>query len=298
MTARLQINDIPESGLVLIGPDHHDFDSLVSSLLNRNPRAVVEAHRSLAVVLRNTAQRPLVVYILTWELIGADGTASTYQQGCSVIWTLMDGVVLNDTMPAHDLPHIIMPDAARVFSPVVSFYEEGASVSANFIHHSNRHDERGREVIGQAMRSNNLEAIRQYALAHVPQYRHVSVRIDGAFFDDGLFVGINRMGLFETTKAQVKGKHDLLLEIARGVEAKLPWDEVFSHVEALMAEPGDRRQHPLTPQDHYRDYQKLFAKELANIRWLQGDQRAVDYVLQKLARPWVELRRQRFEYVM
>src|SRR5688572_27739739 len=77
MTVRLNVKDIKEHGLEIITPLDPSFDHLAAKYFKGKPSAELEAFRPFSVFIKNRSNKYLVAYVLKWEILRTDGTATT-----------------------------------------------------------------------------------------------------------------------------------------------------------------------------------------------------------------------------
>ncbi len=116
---------------------------------------------------------------------------------------------------------------------------------------------------------------------------NVTVSVDGAFFDDGRFVGPNTSHYFERVKAEVDAKSDLLAKIADADKKPNGADHIFETLQT----GGDQDQFPTyveaTPEAQYEYYSKAYAREILAMKSAYGKDKVVAHVrsLHNLTKP-------------
>ena len=104
---------------------------------------------------------------------------------------------------------------------------------------------------------------------------HLTVTLDGAFFEDGTFVGPDRIGYFDIFKAQVTARHDLMARVVAANKAGQGLAQVASEIETSLPASRNELRAGATPADHYEHYKNLYATEFLNVRKKLGDQGAL-----------------------
>lgn len=72
-SAPMNIRDLHNSGLVLIGSDDAAFESAYLRLAKRSTDAAVDALKPFSVILRNETGKSVVAYSLIWEYVDSSG---------------------------------------------------------------------------------------------------------------------------------------------------------------------------------------------------------------------------------
>jgi len=119
------------------------------------------------------------------------------------------------------------------------------------------------------------------------EYVEIRVSVDGAFFDDGTFVGPDTTHFFSKVQASVDAKRDLLEEMSFAREHGLSLSRVFKNVQEVASSPDVSSFS--TQADHYNYHKKIYAQEVLRIRQTVGDERALAQAVRSLRRPWPKL---------
>jgi len=220
----------------------------------------------------------VVAYALQWCFTKADGTNSYQRETYGDHTALMEGTVFSDKY--EDQSAWIKPNAARFFSMV-------SPNGSSLIRVPVSRDEA--EQIKQGARFSESELLQRYA-SELSKYVNVTVSIDGAFFDDGTFVGDDSTGFFAATNAQVEARHDLLNEMALGL-SKNTKREVFNQVEVVADQPDVTLTSDSTPTDHYNFWKKFYAKNVLAIRNTYGEENGMTAALYPRQKPWRKLQK-------
>ncbi|MDT4954916.1 MAG: hypothetical protein QOJ02_3054 [Acidobacteriota bacterium] len=270
VNTRFNIKDMPEYGLSIIGPSDSSYDSMVSALLNREPNPIVEAFRPFSIFIKNTTKQTMVGCMLKWELMQPDGKVLTEKHDYIALWSLT-GTAITNTSEA-----VIRPNATQFFTP--SYLEVNQSVS----------------IKGSSSRDTASPEIAEYLKqrrSELGQFISITVSLDGAFFDDGTFVGPDTAGFFLKVLAIRNARHDLFKEIEQKVQRKANNNEIFQQMEAVASAPEVELTSNSTPSDYYNNYKREAALELLRARTASGDAKAIEKILEKLQKPWPALRK-------
>jgi len=121
-------------------------------------------------------------------------------------------------------------------------------------------------------------------------YSEVTVSIDGAFFEDGTFVGPNTTNFFEQTKAVIDARRDLLNEIGNGLSNNtLTVKDASNYVEEIAnSNPNALNSHS-TVTDYYDHFRALYAYEIVQMKRVHGADKGLEIALLPLHKPWAKL---------
>ena len=271
---KINKKDFPERGLTIITAADPSFDSLMAAYLDRHPdaRTLVGRLKPFSFFVRNNTPQAVVACRVKWECVKADGAVIDKVTGLTSLWALTN--TLGDKTEA-SIAHadmVIRPGTARFFSLAAP---------------SESLDERHVSDIRVEEKDEMLRDLRSEFMA----YTDVTVSIDGAFFYDGGFVGLDTTGLFDEVKAQVDARHKLLTEARRAALKAGRIQGAYEFIEVAANAPQITIRGRSTPEQHYLRERKLMAQELLYIRKNKGDDKLLDEVNLHLSRKWPTLRK-------
>ena len=279
MSIKVHKKDLPEHSLTIIGPSDPYFDALLSAHLKGEPNEVIDRLKPFSFFVENKSKQTVVAYMVQWCFTTPDGITQCYRQSLSNPRALMDGDNLSEDMMKQS--GRIKPGATRFFSLVAPDGSGGFSVPAR------------PEELEQLKRGAlpDRDTLFQRYSAELSKYSDLTVSIDGAFFDDGTFVGPDTAGFFDETKAQISAKYDLLNEIARGLSKGKSKDEIFKDLVDTANQPEVRLNSKSAAADYYNYYKRHSADEILRSRNFVGDEKALAIALIPTKKPWRVLRK-------
>lgn len=123
------------------------------------------------------------------------------------------------------------------------------------------------------------------------KYTEITVSIDGAFFDDGTFVGPDLHGLFDKMQARVEAKRDLVLGMAKKIELKMDIEEALQEAESKAGDVDISFDVNSTPADDYKYFSKFFANQFRQLRKFYGNNKILAHILRSAKKPEPKLRK-------
>ena len=192
--------DLSKHGLTLVLPSDPDFANRFSAGIKDGSIINADTMNSMSVFLENRTKQTVVAYRILWCFTKPSGETNCTTKTVSAPRALMEGENLSPDVEAQTGK--IRSASARLIS-LMSFgnsRQPGMAV---------RVTPEEAEKIRQGVRP-DPNTLRDRAMEQFGKYSDVTVSIDGAFFDDGTFVGPNTTGFFEEIAAQVKARRDLL----------------------------------------------------------------------------------------
>jgi hypothetical protein len=279
MSIKVHKKDLPEHGLTIIGPSDPSFDALLSAHLKGEPNEVIDRLKPFSFFVENKSKQTVVAYMVQWCFTKSDGTTQCYRKSLTNPRALMDGDNLSEDMMKQS--GRVKPGETRFFSLVASDGSGGFSIPA-------RPEEL--EQLKRGMLPDRAELFQRYS-AELSKYSDLTVSIDGAFFDDGTFVGPDTAGFFDETKAVIGAKYDLLNEIAHGLSKGKSKDAIFKDLEDAANQPEVRLNSKSSAADYYNYHKRLYADEISRSRNVLGDEKALAMAQRPTKKPWRVLRK-------
>lgn len=272
MNQSIVTKDIPEHGLVIVGPADLAYDDMVASLSQSNPDAdVIEALRPYSVFVKNTSNRAVVACTLKWELTDANGATKTETTGFIATWRLMNQGASGAG------GSIIKPRSEWFFAPSNTDVFQNKKSDVPF----------SPDATYQQIQASFVKEL----IDRFEQYQRITVSLDGAFFDDGTFVGPDTTQFFTQVEALRNARRDLYSELEQGFKRGDSLNEVFKQAESLASAPDVRLSVASTAADLYNHTKKNVAAEILRMRNKVGDQKTLEFVARPLRSPRIDLKK-------
>lgn len=269
---RINKKDFQEHGLSIITAADPSFDNLMSIYASRHPDASVEILKPFSFFIHNNTHRTVVAYVFKLECMKADGTVIDKTIGMTTLWALTNTVGDRTEAAIAHANTVIRPNTALFFSlaaPLEALDDPHIS------------------TVQVAEQEEELKRLK----AEFAAYTNITVSIDGSFFDDGGFVGLDTTGFFNKVKAQVDARYEVLNGVQSNVEKNKRIEEVFKPIEAMADAPKVKLRADSTPEEYYLHEKKLISQELSNIKKHKGDDNALEQVHMRLNKKWPVLRK-------
>ena len=304
MDIQFNVKDLPEHGLRIIKPSDTSFDiTLASSNL---PDVSPEIIKSLSIFIQNTGQQSVVAYMLRWELTDANGKTVHHDQDFSSPLFLMEE--WEPRKPVNYQGVMINPGTVKFFSlipPEKNDLQTLGSYSGSTLNQPNSFQDRDQKL----SREKTIKALAE----ELNRITSITVSIDGVFFDDGTFVGLDDTNYFAKFKARYDARRDLYKEVLLKIQSKEPVDKVFDYVDALsreqqveskptisiahvydiksLAENNGLNRSSYSIARAYMDGKQLYARELVRQSQRMGLQDTLEIIQSHVAKPWAPLRK-------
>jgi hypothetical protein len=287
---QVNVKDLPEHGLKMISPSDPAFNGRMSALLNGKPNAFIERMKPYSVFLVNSGHKTVVAYQLKWEIIRTDGSVVSRKAAYSNPRALMDGGVVGQEKLSVSEGYALRVNSARLISLAFSLDEaQGGTIGG----YAGGYADPGKvDQLKQLMRDNNPAAIAAAIAEELETYRSITVSLDGAFFDDGTFVGPDTTQFFAQVQAQLDAKRELLEEIAFALNHKKSHDDIYAGIEEIAKSQDVLITSTASSTDFYRYYKKVYAQEILSMRRAMDANKAIQLALQPLHRRWPRLTKQ------
>jgi len=286
----INVKDLPEHGLHIIGPSDPSFDGMLAKVTRNEPAAAVEALRPYSFFLRNAGGKHVVAYKIRWECTKPDGTVIYKDSSKSSAW------IFTDESEA-DLERALLRDDSIIKPNTTWFFSLGADPrelddpSGSVEQGSWSAVIKSENTQGQAAPPDKTKALR-FVRAELGTYTSITIMLDGVFFEDGTFAGPDATGFFDAVKSEVDAEFDLLAGLGKAAPQAKSGDEIFKYIEDDADGPDVDLGPNSTPADYYRFHKKRFSQELVAQKTSLGSARTIKQALKRLEKPWPKLRKQ------
>jgi hypothetical protein len=275
MSMRINAKDLPEYGLVIVKPSDPDFDGIAAQYLKGISSDEIERLKPFSVFIKNNENKILVSYAVIWEGTEASGKKTVYKKYISNPLALTDKEDFFEALPRTNLNDIIRPGEALLVS-LLPVYPNNNSGGAGY----------GVQLNGSQFDQNSQGIASQF----LEKYTDLTISIDGAFFEDGSFVGSNTTHFFEKMNAQVEAKREVTAYIAENLKLGKSRDEIFKVIEDKANDPNVRFNDG-SPADYHKYFTKVFADRFNKMRKGLGEEKTLADVQRSHERLKIDLQK-------
>ena len=289
---RVSVRDLPERGLSIIADSDPSFESKLQASLKGLPTSFIAHLKRFSVYVVNNGSQPVAALAVNWEFIQSDGQAVSKYKAVRQPNLFHTGNAT--TPPTSSLDQFSAPVAHALIEPhasrLVSLLDAAVVRSKDEV----RLTKDSVDVPEQVRLQDRYTADEVSRLNKMIE-KSVSwnVSIDGAFFEDGTFVGPDKTGFFYRIKAESDARLDLLTDIASlmiqpGSARGDSDDAVFGYVQSV-AGSGRPRLSGFAANDFYKHRKSIFALQILTNRKTLGDKRAIELIREQLKEPRIQL---------
>lgn len=278
MTVKIHIKDLRQHNLRLVGPSDPSFDERLRMELKGESSDVVDVLKPFSVFFENKGERPVVSYLIQWCFTRADGSNQYYRKVVMNPQPLMEGENLSEELRRQS--GRIEPDTASFLSLLST---DGKGMLQTEVSPKEAEEFRRGKKLDQ---SAQLQRFR----AQAAKYAEITVSLDGAFFDDGTFVGPDTCNFFNQTKSVIDARRDLLNEIAGGLSnSTMTRDALYRRLQETASQPTEFIDSGSTPTDYYNYFKKFYASNILQTTKLHGEDKALAMAVHPINKPWAKL---------
>jgi len=276
----MHIKDLPQHNLRLIGPSDPTFDERLRIELKGESNEVVDTLKPFSVFFENKGERPVVAYLIQWCFTTKDGRNQYYRKALLNPQPLMDG---------ENLSQELKRQSGRIETDSASFLSLLSPDGSGMLRTELSPKEA--EESKQGKRLDQTSPWQRFS-TQAAQYAEITVSIDGAFFDDGTFVGPDTSNFFAQTKAVIDARRDLLNEIAIGLSnPAMTTDSLYGHIEETATQQSEPIDSDSTPTDYYNYFKKFYASDILQTKKLHGQDKALAMAVHPINKRWARLRK-------
>lgn len=272
MSVHFNKRDLSNDGIRILTSADPEFEAVAANYFTSKSSNSNESLKPFSIFIENRGMRTIVAYCLVWQMVKTDGQVLTNTTSYSEPGVLMGNEIPTDPRFKHT--QAIEPGAVRCFTWSALVSPEGAQPLG------------GSNTMPRDLKKNIPDQLR----VELSEASALTVSLDGAFFDDGEFVGPNATGFFERIQAMVKAKKDLRRDIALAND-KDKLEEAFDQVAAKGLSPTIVLTSQSSPDDYYKHYTKLFAEEIDNMQKFYGKESLAEYLVKLHKKPHPLLKR-------
>lgn len=223
-------NDLEMYGVILVPSTGSDFNSELITYLKNNQKDLSfysDAVKPFAFFVKNTSAKDVVGISLRWEIQNADGSSQIFPQVESAPNQLMGFKSRNLVTRGSLIPS----NTSRFFAWDADIQSLLRDESQNLA--SDRSSTLKYQRLEQLKKS--IPKLRNKTQKIMNQAVNISVSIDGIFFNDGTFIGVDQNYLFATMRASIQAQKDFIKEIREAVKAKKNTKIIFDWLESLAS---------------------------------------------------------------
>lgn len=284
-TLLLNTRDIPEQGLLIIGPEHTSYENKFTELIatkTTEQKNFMTALKPFSAFISNSNTKDVIAYKVRWEISGVNTKAIVYDM------TFADPAILMGVDPSlvtsetRNLGHTVISNTSK-FVSVASSVNNSQQQSISF---GSGGDSGNPNDPRSASESELLERLQR----DLENAASITITLDGAMFEDGTFVGPDNSGYFNQLKAQINAKYDLLNGILKALQQNKQPTEIYATLQAFVEAPEITLSTNSTPTEYYNFYRGIYATEILEIRTaFNNDEQSLSYILTPLKRSWLNL---------
>jgi hypothetical protein len=245
---------IPDAGLVLIKAGEPQFNELAKHLLGDQFPPELEMLKPYSAVLYNRSDKTVVAYALRWEYTSASGKLVHIDLSDGEVTSLLDGETKKTTGEYEKAGPAVAGRSWIVVTPPTALKtNSGAKERASDSNHQN---------------------FLQTLASRFSQATDISITLDGAFFEDGSFVGPNNARLFENFSSELKAKQNLMSYIVMATQEGGSFSDIAQEIQASL--PGSPPRLRIEPDGsisgYYEHYNYIYASQFLSTYRNSGEE--------------------------
>lgn len=257
----MKTTDLADYGLVLIPPGDPNFEGLARAVLRGRRDAMFELFKPFSAVLHNMTDKSVVGYALMWEFTDERGRRRQQYSSYSEPGSLLDGGKPRGDQGTFRKGFLVGPHSYRLITPHSSIgpdsdlFESPAGGARN--------------------------ALLEMEVDNLSKTKDLEVSLDGAFFEDGTFVGPNRSAFFEIFRADFDAQQDLMAGIVKALSQGKTIEEISRELEGSLSSGANPQWPGPTPTEAYEYARRKYLQEFVGVRRAAGDELARGHVFNK-----------------
>jgi len=284
MGIMVHAKDLSQYGLTLVRSSDPDFDTIARASIKDLTKDELEFLRPLSIGLRNNGSKAVVAHTVIWAGTTADGATKLYNLIYANSEFFTDRAEFVRTVSGN-LNLTIEPGKSLLLT-LVTLRREGPAGGGG-----GSRDNQETSSAGQTAEYESLPTSTNALRSEIMRYADITVSIDGAFFEDGTFVGPDTLGFFDRLKGQVEAKRKLRTLISERLASKKGEAEIFKEIEGFANLDVKNPSGQVTVEEYNDYFTKFFAQLLLAKRKTFGGSPTLEKEVRSNRPPQPELTR-------
>jgi hypothetical protein len=292
---RLNVKDLRQHGLTIIAPTDPAFNGRMTAYLsgmNDEQKRIVEVLKPFSVFIKNSGKADIIGYTLKWELVRTDGRVVTAFSSY-----IQPGLLMGEGVPSDKVNSDNVGRRIRRNSLIFASWDTSIGQATSGGGAGTLPPDTDVNQIRESLQNRNEEALINSVSKQLQQATSITVSIDGAFFEDGTFIGPDSSGFFDQVRAQVEAKEDIISDIQVRLGRGESPDQILKHLESagsVFAAMNTNLGGDNTYAQHYNYWSKLYFEEILRIKKSVGDSKqALAYIIRPSGKAWPMLYKQK-----
>lgn len=287
VSVSIHVKDLPEHGLSLVAAGSPSFNQLSNAYAERHPETAPDDLEPFSVFIKNETGLSVIAYKIKWECLKADGTVVTKVASDATPYIFMYG--------REDARAAAIARAESVITPNTTWFVS-LILPAEPLDNQGGDAARAPAVVesGQVespQQATGVATLLKMSNAELAQYTDITVSIDGAFFDDGAFVGPDTTDYFAEIDSQMRARRDVLLTLKKRKDAGKPLEQIYDSLQQQAAATKTELGAKPNKDELYDYYKDIFVRDSIGNKNVFGADNAMKQVEEQIAEPWVQLRK-------
>lgn len=216
----MRVANIPNSGLKLMSSEDPRFESLANTLLSNQAVPELEVLKPFTVLIVNQSGKALVAYSVRWEYTKPTGERIHVDVSNGHIRRLLDGTTKRTDADEDRGAESVESGSWMIVTPRTSLK---SSLGAQ----------------NRARQSGYVASLSNLA-SRLAAGTDVVATLDGAFFEDGSFVGSDKAGYFETFKSKVDEQQAIADYVMKSFESGRSLEDLARELENSLPKKRPR----------------------------------------------------------
>lgn len=258
----MKTTGLPDCGLVLIGPGDPNFEGLANAVLRGRRHTMFEVFKPFSAVLHNTTDKSVVGYALTLEYLDERNRRRQHHSKYYQPAALLDGGMHRGDARTSLKGLMVGPHSYRLIT---------------------RHSSIGPESdLFEPPAGGVQNPVFQMEVDNLSRAKDLELSLDGAFFEDGTFVGPNRSAFFEFFRADFDAQQDLMTGVIEALSQGKTIQEIAQGLERSLSSAEETLLSPVpTAAEAYEYARRRYVGEFLGVRRAAGDEAARGHAFEK-----------------
>lgn len=285
MLIKYSSKDLSEHGLVIITPSDPEFDDLALKLLSEQNLPDFERIKPFSTFVKNNSSKALVAHSIVWEFIGSDGNKVSRKMSYVNSPALTDGILdvetdreFNESIPAGGYKFLTLAPKSN---------SQGGGGKGETV---------DKDPVIVTTQETNMAEERNKAIESLytnlsKNESQVFILLDGAFFDDGSFVGTDTTNFFDVVETHVRAKRDVMSAVAKALDNSSAPDELDRILKSKAETKASEFRDLSNPEEQYKYTVKMFVTYFTRLNEVSGREGLIYQINQFKSRSLPKIRK-------
>lgn len=273
MQVRYSAKNLPEHGITIVLPTNPEFDVLAKNLLAKQDDPDFEKIRPFSIFLKNNSSKVVVAHSIVWKFVETTGKIVDFKINYVDSPALTDGIlnIESDEQASESIP----VGSYKFLTLAPKLNPQGGGGGNSDLTNDNNVLDTIEKSSTEEKRRKAIESLYSKVLKNANE---VLILLDGAFFDDGLYVGSDTTNFFNVVDAHVRATRDVISSISKILGDSAQENKILKTLQEKGESRLKKSRDLSNPEEQYEDSIRIVATYLSKLKQISGEKGLKDEI--------------------